>query len=377
MSLNLIVVLCSRSSSYFAVVLRPFLCVFLWYSLSMLVAVLNDWYMEVNGFDFPLYLSISHMIVIFLGSYIFKHTNWYTRIYFGTGLYVDDDTELQEVYRGFSSWRRCVVMVGSMSLLMAAAVALRYLALDYMDITAVEVISSSSVLVVLIVSVFTNQEKVGVLSVLSVLLIVGGSVFSSYDQMQGEPLGFVFAAVATVAGAINVVLVYGMLQAEDSMHTPLDLMIYFSMPVVVLLLLPFCIIELPVILRSDDDFPFFYTLLLVATESILSFFMTWAAFTLIGMTSAITFEVLGSVQQVFVFLAALAFFRERLTLANIIGNSIILAGIALYALVRTGTTASAMTYLKQKLARTEESQQQQQQQQHKFRDSLDESWSGL
>lgn len=335
MGCELFLVVCSRSSGYFATVLRPFLCIFIWYSLSMLVAVLNDWYMEVNGFDFPIYLSMNHMVVIFLGAYTLKHTNWYTRIYFNTDLN-DEDCELHVAYRGFSSWREAAVKVGAMSVLTAASVALYNMSLDYMDITAVEVISSTSVLIVLLVSVGSRQEPLSLLLCLSVLCIVAGAVYSSYQDIRGEPLGFIFAAVATVSSAINVVLMYSMLRSYSYAHTPLDLMVYFSLPVVLLLSVPFVIFELPTIINSDLNFPFFYTLLLVASESVLFFFMTWSALILIDMTSAITFEVLGTLRQVFVFLAALLFFRERLTRANVVGNVIIVCGMILYALSRTG-----------------------------------------
>ena len=334
MTCELFLVVCSRSSSHYASVLRPFLCIFVWYSLSMMVAVLNDWYMEVDGFDFPIYLSINHMIVIFLGSYIFKHTNWYTRIYFGRKLDEDEDNDLRVAYRGFQSWKECFVKVGSMTVLMAVAVSLNNLALDYIDITAVQVISSMAVLIVLIASTVSKQEKLDIFVVVSVIIIVAGAIYSSYDQVRGQPLGFIFAALATLANAMNVVLVYGMLRGESVVHTPLDLMVYFSLPVVLLLIIPFFVFELPIALRIGESFPFFYTLLIVATESILFFFMTWSAFTLIDMTSAITFEVLGSLRQVFVFLAALVFFRERLTPSNIIGNVIILFGMTVYAAAR-------------------------------------------
>lgn len=328
---------CAYGNSYYANILKPCLIIFLWYGLSMLLAVLNNWYMKIDGFDFPLYLSINHMVVTFIGAYMIKHTTWYTRIYYGRGS--EDDEVLHDPYRGFGTWKSAILNIGAMSILMAIWVSLYNLSLDFIDITALEVIGSTSVLIVLIATLATKQESPNALIIISVLTIVVGAVYSNYEQMRGQPLGFVFAIASTVASAIEIVLVYNLLKpisVERCIHTPLDLLVYFSIPVVILLIPPFCIFELPKVLKIGEEFPFFYTLVIVAAESILYFLMTWTAFTLIAMTSAITFEVLGILRQVFVFLAALLFFRSRLTLSNIIGNAIILFGMVLYAATRAG-----------------------------------------
>lgn len=328
---------CAYGNAYYASILKPFLIIFLWYGVSMLLAVLNNWYMEVDGFDFPLYLSMSHMIVTFLGAYIIKHSGWYTALYFGRGS--DDDETLRDYYRGFATWKSAVLNVGVMSVLMAVWLSLYNLSLDYIDINSLQVISSSGVLIVLAASLALKQETLNFMVIFSVCAIVGGVIYSNYDEMKGELLGFVFAVLSTTASALNVVLVYKMLKPVSTdfvYHTPLDLLVYFSIPVLILLIAPFCVFELQKVLHQQNDFAYFYTLIIVAAESVLYFLATWIAFTIISMTSAITFQILGILRQVFVFLAALLFFRERLTLSNIVGNSVVLFGISVYALARAG-----------------------------------------
>lgn len=335
MGCELLLVVCSRSTSHFALLLRPFLTIFLWYSLSLLVAVLNDWYLEAADFFFPFYLSLSHMLVLFLGAYCLKHTNWHTRIYFGTDLGEEEERDLRAAYRSFPCWKDALLAVGGMSVLAALSISARALALLSVDSSVLQTADlGGGLLVVLIVGVAVKQEKLRVSVVGSVLLLVAGVVCSNWEQLQGEPLGFVFAAAAGSTDALLVVLLYGLLKGEAVNHTPLDLIIYFSLPTFVLLLIPFGVLELPRI-WSEPDFPFFRMLLLVSLESCLYFFLVWSGIILIGMSSALSFQVLSSLQPLLVFLTALVFFRQRLTLLAGVGSCILLGGLLLYALSRT------------------------------------------
>lgn len=316
--------------------LRPFLCVLLWYSLTLLSGVLNDWYLKSTDFLYPFYLHLNHMIVLFVGAYIAKHTNWHTRIYFGTDLGEEDERELRAAYRSFVSWKDAILAVGGMSVLAAVSLTARTLALASVDATVLQTADLGlGLLVVYGVGVAVKQEPLRFSVVCSVLLLVAGIVVSNWQQLRGEVLGFGLAAGAGLADALLVVLLYGLLSGEAVQHTPLDLILYLSPPTFLLLLPSFLALELPRILR-EADFPFFRTLLLVSLESVLYFFLIWAAILLISMSSALSFEVLGSLQPLIVFLAALVFFRQRLIWWNVAGSCILCAGILLYALSRTG-----------------------------------------
>ena len=68
----------------------------------------------------------------------------------------------------------------------------------------------------------------------------------------------------------------------------------------------------------------------VAAGALIAFLMVWVEFTVISLTSALTFMVAGTFKEIVTVLAAVAFLGEDFTAVNAAGLAVLIAGVALF-----------------------------------------------
>lgn len=233
----------------------------------------------------------------------------------------------------FLSRKNKLIYLGIMALFFGGDITFGNIAFDYMPVTSVQVINSSSTLIVLLLSLLLRYEKFEFLIALSVLGIVTGSITSSIQEIEGDTLGYLFAIISTIFSACKAMLIATLLIPRGG-FTPLQLLSSITPPVMLALMPAFTWLELPKIICMHERHSYFPIMSIVVIDSLLAFCLNWTAFKLISATSALTYEVTGNFKEVIVFAAALFFFRDRLSLLNIIGNVTLVTFVILYSLTR-------------------------------------------
>lgn len=291
----------------------------LWYFLSIAVILLNDWFMERYGFDYPIYISICHMITTFVCSSLLQH-------------HLQPAAEANPY---FYSWKEKLLYLGLMALFFGGDITFGNMAFDYMPVTSVQVINSSSTLIVLLLSLVMRFERFRFVIAVAVLSIVSGSVISSLQEIEGDTLGYLFAVISTIFSACKALLIATLLIPRGS-FTPLQLLSVITLPILAALMPAFTWLELPKIIcqSSSGQHSYFPIMSILVIDSLLAFSLNLCAFKLISITSALTYEVTGNFKEVIVFIAALFFFRDRLSTLNVVGNLILVTGVAVYSLAR-------------------------------------------
>ena len=89
-------------------------------------------------------------------------------------------------------------------------------------------------------------------------------------------------------------------------------------------------VVLPGSLYFDSFDSVMLTLALVAGGAAIAFMMVWVEFTVIKLTSALTFMVAGTFKEIVTVLAAVAFLGESFSKINAAGLAVLVAGVALF-----------------------------------------------
>uniref|UniRef100_A0A1B0FR02 Sugar phosphate transporter domain-containing protein n=1 Tax=Glossina morsitans morsitans TaxID=37546 RepID=A0A1B0FR02_GLOMM len=211
--------------------------------------------------------------------------------------------------------------------------------LELVPISLYTMTKSSTIVFILIFAILLGLEKKNWSLVFIVSLIAVGLFMFTYKSTQFDALGFIFILVASLSGGIRWSLAQFIMQKSKlGLHNPID-MIYHMQPWMILSLLPFLIafegeklLEVFANLGANTETKISVDLFKISFGAVLAFFMEVSEFLVLSKTSSLTLSIAGIFKDIFQLALAVELNGDQLTLINVLGLIVCLAGICCHLL---------------------------------------------
>uniref|UniRef100_A0A1A9WCR2 Sugar phosphate transporter domain-containing protein n=1 Tax=Glossina brevipalpis TaxID=37001 RepID=A0A1A9WCR2_9MUSC len=211
--------------------------------------------------------------------------------------------------------------------------------LELVPISLYTMTKSSTIVFILIFAILLGLEKKNWSLVFIVSLIAVGLFMFTYKSTQFDALGFIFILVASLSGGIRWSLAQFIMQKSKlGLHNPID-MIYHMQPWMILSLLPFLIafegeklLEVFANLGTNTETKISVDLFKISFGAVLAFFMEVSEFLVLSKTSSLTLSIAGIFKDIFQLALAVELNGDQLTLINVLGLIVCLAGICCHLL---------------------------------------------
>uniref|UniRef100_A0A7N4PKY6 Solute carrier family 35 member C2 n=1 Tax=Sarcophilus harrisii TaxID=9305 RepID=A0A7N4PKY6_SARHA len=265
--------------------------VLLYYCFSIGITFYNKWLMK--SFHFPLFMTLLHLVVIFLFSALSRAL-------------------IQCCHqrpRVVLSWADYLQRVAPTALATALDVGLSNWSFLYITVSLYTMTKSSAVLFILIFSLIFKLEELRAALVLVVLLIAGGLFMFTYKSTQFNGEGFALVLGASFIGGIRWTLTQILLQkAELGLHLSTSEKIF----------------------RFQDPGLLLGVLGMLFFGGILAFGLGFSEFLLVSRTSSLTLSIAGIFKEVCTLLLAAHLLGDQISLLNWLGFALCLSGISLH-----------------------------------------------
>lgn len=290
----------------------------LWFAFSISLVVYNKWLLHSweGGFDFPLFISMIHMMIkYFLSSIVVRCHS----------------VSIPEIPRKI--WWLSAVPVGTATALDVAASNASYL---FISVTFYTIVKSTSLIFTLLFSILYKLQPCSVSLFLSVFVIGAGVAMASLGDVEFSMIGFLLVIGSSAVGGFRWSLTQVLMkQIRCSMDAILT--IYLISPASALSLVPLALwMDGPRLWASkflESD------LLLLTTANVLgsalfAFSMILVELELLRRTSSVTLGVISYVKQILQIGLSVIVFHDALTALNVLGFCLTLLGMFMYTLVK-------------------------------------------
>uniref|UniRef100_K7G1M0 Solute carrier family 35 member C2 n=1 Tax=Pelodiscus sinensis TaxID=13735 RepID=K7G1M0_PELSI len=277
-----------------------------------------------QSFHFPLFMTLLHLLVIFLLSAL---TRALMRCY----------TKRSRVVL---SWTDYLRRVAPTALSTALDVGLSNWSFLYITVSLYTMTKSSAILFILLFSLIFRLEELRMALVLVVLLIAGGLFMFTYESTQFNTEGFVLVLGASFLGGIRWTLTQMLMQKAELGTLGGRKGKGSVIPVSHLASLPLLLIPGLPLSTSEKLFRFHEAGLLLAVVGKLSlggflaFGLGFSEFLLVSRTSSLTLSIAGIFKEICTLLLATRLLGDRLTLLNWVGFAVCLSGISLHVTLK-------------------------------------------
>lgn len=183
------------------------------------------------------------------------------------------------------------------------------------------------------VAVFLFGVAVGLesmnLHMLSIMSIISmGVLVASYGEVGFNWVGVVYQLGGVIGEASRLICIEILLKRKGFKLNPLSMMYYISPCSAICLLIPWLFLERP---KMDLTQKWTFDPWILSLNALCTFALNISVVLVISHTSAVTIRVAGVVKDwVVVLVSALLFNDTKLTLINIVGYGIAIAGVAAY-----------------------------------------------
>jgi solute carrier family 35 protein C2 len=288
---------------------------FLWFGFSVSMTLYNHWLFVSFGFSFPALLSLAHMLIKWLLSWLA------VRCLLGS-------SGRPHVPRAV--WWLTAVPVGVSTALDICASNASML---YVSVAFFTVVKSASLVFTLCFAVLYRLKRPQPVLVLSVLAVSSGVAISSSGELDFSWLGFSLVLGAAAVGGLRWCLTEILMQ---QLQCNLDavLTILIISPAASLSLLPFALsMDGARFVTSDffrDTQLLALTALNVVGSGFFSFAMILVELELLRRTSSLTLGVISYAKQAVQIGMSVALFHDRVTARTVVGFLITVVGMATY-----------------------------------------------
>ncbi|XP_024980694.1 probable sugar phosphate/phosphate translocator At3g14410 [Cynara cardunculus var. scolymus] len=268
----------------------------------------NKWVLsskEIN-FPFPLGLTLLHMVFSSVLCFLLKVT------------------KLLDVEQGmtFEIYTTSVFPIGAM---FAVTLWLGNTAYLYISISFAQMLKAIMPVAVFILGVAAGLEAMSCSMLLIMSVISFGVLVASYGEIDINWVGVVYQMGGVVGEALRLIFMEILVKRKGVRLNPISMMYYVSPCSAVCLFVPWIFLEMPR-MESWSFHPFALTL-----NSLCTFALNLSVFLVIQHTSALTIRVAGVVKDwVVVLLSAILFADTKLSMINLFGYAIAIAGVAAY-----------------------------------------------
>eukprot|EP01103_Thecamoeba_quadrilineata_P005037 TRINITY_DN14892_c0_g1_i1.p1 TRINITY_DN14892_c0_g1~~TRINITY_DN14892_c0_g1_i1.p1 ORF type:complete len:323 (+),score=50.25 TRINITY_DN14892_c0_g1_i1:87-1055(+) len=299
-----------QSSRIGGVDLATLLAVIGWFVLNISIANVNKWIFTNFDFQYPVFLTMLHMVTSLFFSSVSKRLGWFH-------------------FKEIATWDKWSRKILPLAIIFCASVAAGNIGLKYIYVSYAQIVTATTPLFTVIVTRLLTTQNLKWDIWLSMIPIAGGVSLASWQEADFNILGFLAVIIATALRAVKSVWQGQLLTDEDDKLDPISLVYYMSPPSIVMLFCLTLLFEPEIILDLD----------LVIQNSMDSSLMTWVflsgtiAFWLNIMnllvtkyTSALTLQVLGNVKVVLSIIVSVLIFQNQVSFLAWIGCAITLAG---------------------------------------------------
>ncbi|XP_076916023.1 putative sugar phosphate/phosphate translocator At3g14410 [Bidens hawaiensis] len=284
----------------------------LYIALSSGQIFFNKWVLsskEIN-FPYPLGLTLLHMIFSSVLCFVLTKVLKILKIEEGMTL---------EIYT------TSVIPIGAM---FAMTLWLGNTAYLYISVAFAQMLKAVMPVAVFILGVAAGLEVMSMRMLLIMSVISFGVLVASYGEININWIGVVFQMGGVVGEALRLIFMEIFVRKKGLKLNPISMMYYVSPCSALCLLIPWIFLEKP---KMDAQGTWNFQPSVLTLNSICTFALNLSVFLVIQHTSALTIRVAGVVKDwVVVLLSAILFADTKLTLINIFGYAIAIAGVAAY-----------------------------------------------
>ncbi|KAG7015073.1 putative sugar phosphate/phosphate translocator [Cucurbita argyrosperma subsp. argyrosperma] len=284
----------------------------LYISLSSGQIFFNKWVLsskEIN-FPYPLALTLLHMvfssILCFLLIKVFK---------------------VLKIEQGMSAemYATSVIPIGAT---FAMTLWLGNTAYLYISVAFAQMLKAIMPVAVFILGVAAGLELMSCRMLLIMSVISFGVLVASYGEINISWIGVVYQMGGVVGEALRLIFMEILVKRKGLKLNPISIMYYVSPCSALCLLIPWIFLEKPKMeARGSWNFP----PVILVLNSLCTFALNLSVFLVITHTSALTIRVAGVVKDwIVVLLSALLFADVKLTIINLFGYGVAIAGVVAY-----------------------------------------------
>ncbi|XP_021866965.1 probable sugar phosphate/phosphate translocator At3g14410 [Spinacia oleracea] len=272
----------------------------------------NKWVLsskEIN-FPYPLGLTLLHMVFSSVLCFVLTKVLKILKV---------EEGMTMEVYT------TSVIPIGAM---FAMTLWLGNTAYLYISVAFAQMLKAIMPVAVFILGVAAGLEVMSCRMLLIMSVISLGVVVASYGEISINWIGVVYQMGGVVGEALRLIFMEIFVKRKGLKLNPISMMYYVSPCSALCLFIPWIFLEKP---KMDANGLWNFPPLVLIFNCLCTFALNLSVFLVISHTSALTIRVAGVVKDwVVVLLSALIFADTKLTLINLFGYGIAIAGVAAY-----------------------------------------------
>ncbi|KAI8557963.1 hypothetical protein RHMOL_Rhmol04G0051700 [Rhododendron molle] len=289
--------------------------ILLYIALSSGQIFFNKWVLsskEIN-FPYPLGLTLLHMVFSSVLCFVL------TKV-----------LKIMKVEEGMTAeiYATSVIPIGAM---FAMTLWLGNTAYLYISVSFAQMLKAIMPVAVFILGVAAGLEVMSCRMLLIMSLISFGVLVASYGEININWIGVVYQMGGVVGEALRLIFMEILVKRKGIKLNPISVMYYVSPcrhVFALCLFIPWIFLEKP---KMDARGAWSFQPLILTLNSLCTFALNLSVFLVISHTSALTIRVAGVVKDwVVVLLSALLFADTKLTIINLFGYGIAIAGVAAY-----------------------------------------------
>jgi solute carrier family 35, member C2 len=304
---------------------RTVAVIFFWYLVSASIILVTKWVLSGKGsaawhhFPFPLTIATIANATVTVWAFFLSRFSAF---------------RAEPLSR--EQFKRYVLPIGAST---AMEIGFSNVALLLLTVSFGTILKGAAPVFTMVWGIALGVEFFSVPLAVAVLVIAGGITLASVGEGSDfVALGFVLQLAATALGGLRWAMTHKLLKGAPSNLMPPNTAILYTSPATSLFILPFAALlefrQAAVLLRTlalSDSLRLLALLFAIAT---LIFILLISEYWLVHDTSSLGLSVAGVFKECMTIGGGLLFFREHLTLLNLIGFLICQVGIAAYITLR-------------------------------------------
>ncbi|KAJ6802761.1 plastidic phosphate translocator-like protein 1 [Iris pallida] len=197
----------------------------------------------------------------------------------------------------------------------------------YLSVSFIQMLKALMPVAVYSIGVLLKKETFRSSSMANMLSISLGVAIAAYGEARFDVWGVTLQLAAVAFEATRLVLIQILLTSKGISLNPITSLYYVAPCCLAFLLLPWAVVELPVLRAAASFHP---DLLIFGTNSLCAFALNLAVFLLVGKTSALTMNVAGVVKDWLLIAFSWSVIRDTVTPVNLMGYGVAFLGVAYY-----------------------------------------------
>ncbi|KAM0948745.1 putative sugar phosphate transporter domain-containing protein [Dioscorea sansibarensis] len=294
-------------------IMLSYLYVAIWIFLSFTVIVYNKYILDRKMYNWPFPISLTMIHMAFCSSLavvlvrVLRLVEPPTSPAMTRELYISSVLPIGALY-SFSLWFSNSAYI-------------------YLSVSFIQMLKALMPVAVYSIGVIFKKETFRSSAMANMLSISFGVAIAAYGEARFDVWGVTLQLAAVAFEATRLVLIQILLTSKGISLNPITSLYYVAPCCLVFLLVPWVLVELPVLRQTSS---FHLDFFIFGTNSLCAFALNLAVFLLVGKTSALTMNVAGVVKDWLLIAFSWSVIRDTVTTVNLIGYGIAFLGVAYY-----------------------------------------------